>query len=94
MTVANRAISNVYVLGGKLNVVQPKNAPVSTSTRSARALREVQFDAQQREAPPLRALRRRHPKLDDLDNIAEAIRTRAPTFDVNAHLNYVFATGN
>jgi len=32
-------------------------------------------------------------KLDDPVNIAKAIRIGAPTCDVNAHLNYVTATG-
>jgi hypothetical protein len=38
-----------------------------------------------------RALRRRRHKLDDLVNIAQAIRIGAPTCDDNAHLNYVTA---
>ncbi len=32
-------------------------------------------------------------KLDDPVKIAEAIRIGAPTCDVNAHLNYIIATG-
>ena len=31
--------------------------------------------------------------MDDLVNIAESIRDRSPTCDVNAHLNYVSVSG-
>ena len=48
---------------------------------------------QQREGDRIRALRRRQQKLDDPVNIAKAARIGAPTCDVNAHLNYVAATG-
>ncbi len=37
--------------------------------------------------------KRRQQKLDDFVNIAEDVRIGAPTCDVNAHLNYVTATG-
>ena len=91
-TVATRAISNALFFGKDLNIVQPKRYPISTYAITARASREVQYDAQQREAARVRALRRRHQKLDDLVNIAEAIRISAPTCDVNAHLDYATAT--
>jgi hypothetical protein len=48
MTVANRAILNVLVLGGELNDVQPESDPVSISARIARASQEFPSDAQQR----------------------------------------------
>ena len=72
--------------------VQPESDPVISSARIARASREVQSDAQQREAARARANKRRQQKLDDPVNIAEAVRIGAPTCDVNAHLNYVNAT--
>jgi hypothetical protein len=92
VTLANRTISNVFVLGGELNVVQPESDPVITSTRIDRASREVQSDVQQRESVRVRALRRRHQKLDDHVNKAEAIRIGAPICDVNAHLHFGAAT--
>ena len=58
MSLMNRAISNVLVLGGELNVVQLESDPVSISARTARALREVKFDALQREVDRVRALKR------------------------------------
>jgi hypothetical protein len=76
-----------------LYLVQPESDPVVTSARSARASREVEFDAQQREAVYARALRWRQQKLDDHVNITKAIRIGAPTCDINVHLNYVNGTG-
>ncbi len=73
--------------------VQPESNPVISSARTARASREVQFDAQQREVARARAIKRRQQKLDDPVNIAKAFRIGAPTCDVNAHLNFVSATG-
>jgi len=49
MTVADRAISNAFVLVRELYVAQPKHDPENTSARIARASREVQSDAQRRE---------------------------------------------
>ncbi len=54
---------------------------------------EVQCDAQQREVARVQALRRRYKKLHNPVNVAEAFRIDTPTCDVNAHLNYVVATG-
>jgi hypothetical protein len=71
---------------------QLESNPVISSARTARASREVQSDAQQREAAQGRAIKRRK-KPDDPVNITEAVRIGAPTCDVNAHLNYVTATG-
>ena len=93
MTVADSVVANASVSNNALNV-QPWLDPVISSARTARALREVQSDAQQREAVRARAIKRRQHKLDDPVNITEAIRIGAPTWcDVNAHLNYVTATG-
>jgi len=91
--VEDRSISNLLVLGRELNVVQPESDPVITSSRTARGSREVQYHAQQQGVARVRALRRRQHKLDDLVNIAEAIRLGAPACDVNGHLNYVTAIG-
>jgi hypothetical protein len=92
-TVADRAISNVIVVGRELNIVQPEFDPVIAFARTARASREDQSDAQHREAARARAIKRQQQKLDDPVNIAEAVRIVAPTCDVNAHVNYVTATG-
>jgi hypothetical protein len=73
--------------------VQLEFDPVISFARTARASREVQSDAQQREAARARAIRRRQHKLDDLVNIAQVVRIGAPTCDVNVHLNYITATG-
>jgi len=73
MTIADRAFSNVLGLDRELNVVQPESDPAITSSRTARASREVQSNAQQREAARARALRRRHQKLNDPINIAKNI---------------------
>jgi len=72
--------------------VQPDFDPVISSACTARASREIQSDAQKLEAARARAIKQRQQKLDDPVNIAEAIRTGAPTCDVNAHLKYVTAT--
>ncbi len=64
LTVSDRAISNVLVLGRESNVAQPESDPsVIMSTRIARASRELQFDAQQRKAAL--ALIRQQQNLDD-----------------------------
>ena len=91
-TVANSVVANASASNKVLNN-QSESDLVITSARTARASREVQSDAQQREAARARAIKRRQQKLDDPVNIAEAIRIGAPTCDVNAHLNYVTATG-
>ena len=57
--------------------VQPESDPVISFARTARASREVQSNAQQREAARGRAIKRRQQKLDDPVNIAEAIRIGA-----------------
>ncbi len=62
--------------------------PVITSARTARASREVQSGAQQREADRVRAHRRRQQKINDPVNIAQAIRIGAPICDVNALPKY------
>ncbi len=73
--------------------VQPESGPVTTSARIARASREAQSDALQREAAHVRAIRRRQQRLEDLVNMVGAIRIVAPTCGVNAHLKYVNGTG-
>ncbi len=85
-TVAHRVVANAPVLDTELNDQHESN-PLALSTRSARASREVQSDAQQRDATRDRALRRRQKTLYEPVNIAEVSRIGAPTCDVNAHLN-------
>jgi len=92
-TVEDRAIPNVIVVGRELTIVQPESDLVISFARTARASREVQSNAQQREAARGRAIKRRQQKLDDPFNIAEANRIGAPTCDLNAHLKYFIATG-
>ena len=91
-TVADSVVANASTSNNVL-IVQPEFDPIIPSARTARASREVQSDAQQREAARARASKRREHKLDNPVNIAEAIRIGAPTCEVNAHLNYVNATG-
>ena len=57
-TVADRAISNVLVLGWDLNIVQHLSDPGIISARTARSSREVQSDARQREAARARVFSR------------------------------------
>jgi hypothetical protein len=68
-TVADSVVANASVSNMVLNV-QPESNPVISSARTARASREVQSDAQQREAARARVIKRRQHKLDDPVNIA------------------------
>ena len=90
--VADSVDANASVSNNVLNV-QSQSDPVISFARTARDSREVQSDAQQREAARAQAIKRRQQKLDDPVNIIEADRIGAPTCDMNAHLNYVTATG-
>ena len=54
-TVANSVVANASVSNNKVLNVQPKFDPVISSAHTARASREVQSDAQQREAARARA---------------------------------------
>ncbi len=56
-TVADSVVANALVSNNVLNV-QPEFDPVISSARTARASREVQLDAQQREAARARAIKR------------------------------------
>jgi hypothetical protein len=56
--VADSVVVNASVLNKVLNV-QPESDPVISSARTARASREVQYDAQQRKAARARAIKRR-----------------------------------
>ena len=62
-----------------------------TSALTARATRQVQSYAQQREAARVRAFRRQRKQMDDPINKTKATRIGAPTCVVSAHLNYVSA---
>ena len=54
---------NASVLDKALNV-HLEGDPVSTTSRNARTSREVQSDVQQREAPRVRAIKRRQQRLE------------------------------
>ena len=56
-TVADSVVANALVLNNVMNV-QPESDPVISSARTARASREVQSDAQQREVARARAIKR------------------------------------
>jgi hypothetical protein len=58
-TVADPVVANALVSNKVLND-QSESNPVISSARTARASREVQSDAQQREAARARAIKRRH----------------------------------
>ena len=81
-------------MGIELNIVRHESDLVISSARASRASREVQSNAQQREAACIRAVRRRQRGLEDHINMVEAIRIGGPTCDVYAHLNYVNTTGS
>jgi hypothetical protein len=91
-TVVDSVVANASVSNKVFNV-QPESDPVISSARTSRASREVQSNAQPREAARARAIKRRQQKLYDPVNAAEDVEIGAPTCDVNAHLNYVTATG-
>jgi hypothetical protein len=73
MRVTDSDISNVLLMDRELIVVQPKSDPVISPARIARASREVQYDAQQREDFRDRSLRGRQHKLHYHVNIAKAV---------------------
>ena len=68
-TVVDSVVANASDSNNVLNV-QPESNPVISSTRTARASRENQYDAQQREVARARAIKRRQKKLDDPVSIA------------------------